>query len=249
MIALVKGRLEGRRVLVTGAGSGIGRATAELFAREGARLALLDVSADAVTRVAAELSADAFVADVTDEEAVRSTVQAAAHALGGLDGVANIAGMAIPAPFGKTTLPDWNRVLAVNLTGPFLICREALPFLEANATATIVNVSSGSALLPVSLSICSYVASKSGLIAFSKALAYELAPKIRVNAVCPGAVDTPILPDSLRQVANDPVRSPYALKRVAAPEEIASAVLYLTSQESSYVTGATLAVDGGRTFH
>jgi NAD(P)-dependent dehydrogenase (short-subunit alcohol dehydrogenase family) len=243
------GRLAGRRVLLTGGGSGIGKAAAEIFAREGARLALLDVNGDAVTAVARQLGAEAFVVDVTDESQVRGAVSAAADRLGGLDGVANIAGMAIPATLQQTSLTDWNRVIAVNLTGPFLVCREALQFLQEQDKATIVNVSSGSALLPVSLAIGSYVASKSGLIAFSKALAYELAPRIRVNAVCPGAVDTPILPDVLRQAANDPQRSPYALKRVATPAEIAAAVLFLTSHESSYVTGATLAVDGGRTFH
>jgi NAD(P)-dependent dehydrogenase (short-subunit alcohol dehydrogenase family) len=244
-----RSRLAGRRILVTGGASGIGKATVELFAREGARLALLDVNADATATVAGALGAQGYTVDVTDEGAVRDAVGAAADALGGLDGIANVAGMAIPAPLERTTLADWNRVIAVNLTGPFLVCREALPFLQKAQNATIVNVSSGSALLPVSLAIGSYVASKSGLIAFSKALAYELAPRIRVNAVCPGAVDTPILPDVLRDAANDPQRSPYALKRVATPAEIAAAVLFLTSHESSYVTGATLAVDGGRTFH
>jgi NAD(P)-dependent dehydrogenase (short-subunit alcohol dehydrogenase family) len=244
-----QGRLAGRRLLVTGAGSGIGKATAELFAREGARMALLDFNADSVGKVAAALEAEPFVLDVADEEKVRRTVSEAAERLGGLDGLANVAGMAIPAPLPQTTLADWNRVIAVNLTGPFLICREARPYLEDNERATIVNVSSGSALLPISLAIGSYVASKAGLIGFSKALAYELAPKIRVNVVCPGAVDTPILPDVVRDSANDPERSPYALKRVATPEEIAEAVLFLTSHESSYVTGTTFAVDGGRTFH
>lgn len=249
MTEILHGRLAGRRILLTGAGSGIGKATAELFAREGASLALLDVNAGGVAKVADTIGAEWFAVDVTDEAKVRETVRAAAQKLGGLDGIVNIAGMAIPATLEQITLADWNHVLAVNLTGPFLICREALPLLQANERATIVNVSSGSALLPISLAISSYVASKSGLIAFSKALAYELAPKIRVNAVCPGAVDTPILPDSVREAANDPQRSPYALKRVASPEEIAAAVLFLTSHESSYVTGATLAVDGGRTFH
>lgn len=242
-------RLAGRRILITGAGSGIGKATAELFAREGATLALLDMNGDAVRSVATPLGAHPFTVDVANEDGVRATIRAAAAALGGLDGIANVAGMAIPAPLAATTLPDWNRVIGVNLTGPFLICREALPFLAQNETATIVNVSSGSALLPVSLSISSYVASKAGLIAFSKAMAYELAPKIRVNAVCPGAVDTPILPDSLREAARDPARSPYALRRIAEADEIASAVLFLTSNESSYITGTTLAVDGGRTYH
>jgi NAD(P)-dependent dehydrogenase (short-subunit alcohol dehydrogenase family) len=243
------GRLVGRRILITGAGSGIGRATAELFAREGAALALLDVNDEAVKSVAAAIAAHAFPVDVMSEEGVRKAVLAAGVALGGLDGVANVAGLSIHAPIAKMTLSDWNRVVGVNLTGPFLICREALPFLKQNQAATIVNVSSGSALLPVNVPISAYIASKGGLIALSKALAHELGPTIRVNTVCPGAVDTPILPDSLREAARDPARSPYALKRVAEADEIANAILFLTSNESSYVTGSTLAVDGGRIYH
>lgn len=242
-------RLSGRRILLTGGGSGIGKATAELFAREGARLALLDINGDAVRDVAAQLSAEAFVTDVADEAGVKKTIDKVAESLGGLDGVANIAGMGLPSPLQHMTLDDWNKVVAVNMTGPFLICREALRYLQANDRATIVNVSSGAALLPVNLANSSYVASKAGLVAFSKALAHELAPRIRVNAVCPGAVDTPLIPPQYRAAASDPQTSPYALKRIASAEEIAAAVLFLTSDESSYITGTALAVDGGRTYH
>jgi NAD(P)-dependent dehydrogenase (short-subunit alcohol dehydrogenase family) len=243
------GRLAGRKILITGAGSGIGKQTAELFAREGASLALLDLKGETAKAVASPLRAHAFACDVSNEDAVRETVRAAAEALGGLDGVANVAGMAIPALLGETMFVDWNKVIGVNLNGPFLVCREAWPHLRKNDRATIVNVSSGSALLPVGMALGSYVASKAGLVALSKQMAYELAPKIRVNVVCPGAVDTPILPDSMRAAGNDPARSAYALKRIAHPDEIANALLFLTSDESSFVTGSTLAVDGGRTFH
>lgn len=249
-VASLKPRLGGRHVLITGAGSGIGRATARLLAAHGARLALLDRIADAVREVAQPLGAFHAAVDVADEAAVRETVAAAARAMGdALDGVVNCAGMAIPAPLGDTRLEDWNRVLAVNLTGPFLVCREALPWLLRRPCASIVNVSSGSALLPVGMAISSYVASKAGLVAMTKSLASELGPKVRANAVCPGAVDTPLLPDVLRVKAQDPAQSPYSLKRIASPEEIAQANLYLVSDESSYVTDAALAVDGGRTFH
>lgn len=249
-VASLEPRLRGRHVLITGAGSGIGRATARLFAAHGARLVLLDRNADAVREVAQPLSAFHAAVDVADEAAVRETVAAAARAMGdALDGVVNSAGMAIPAPLGDTRLEDWNRVLAVSLTGPFLVCREALPWLLRRPGASIVNVSSGSALLPVGVAISSYVASKAGLVAMTKALASELGPKIRANAVCPGAVDTPLLPDVLRVKAQDPAQSPYSLKRIASADEIAQAILYLVSDESSYVTGAALAVDGGRTFH
>lgn len=237
-------------MLITGGGSSIGRATARLFAAHGARLALLDRNTDAVREVAQPLGAFHAAVDVADEAAVRNAVAAAARAMGDvLDGVVNSAGMAIPAPVGDTRLEDWNRVLAVNLTGPFLVCREALPWLLRRPGASIVNVSLGSALLPVGMAISSYVASKAGLVAMTKALASGLGPKIRANAVCPGAVDTPLLPDVLRVKAQDPAQSPYFLKRIASAEEIAHANLYLVSDESSYVTGAALAVDGGRTFH
>jgi len=244
-----KGRLAGRRILLTGGASGIGKATAELFRSEGASFAILDRTESALREVCDSLSAHPFVVDVTDEARVRAAVRGAAEALGGLDGVANVAGIGLSGPFRQLSLADWNRVLSVNLTGPFLVCREATPFLDLQEGSAIVNVSSASALLPVSLSIAAYVASKAGLTAFSKALAYELAPNIRVNAVCPGAVDTPILPESLRVAARDPAKSPYALKRVAEASEIANAVLFLMSHESSYVTGTTLAVDGGRSYH
>ena len=160
-----------------------------------------------------------------------------------------MAGVAASLPIRETSLDDWNRVMAINLTGPFLVCREAMPFLDASEAATIVNVSSASALMPVNKSLGPYAASKSGLIALSKAMAYELAPRIRVNVVCPGAIDTPMLFGSIREMAKDPERSPYSLLRVADPSEIADAILYLTSDESSYVTGSALAVDGGRSFH
>lgn len=243
-------RLQGRQVLITGAASGIGLATARLFASQGARLALLDRDGDVVKAVAHTLGAFAWAVDVANEAAVKAAVQGAAQALGGaLDGVVNAAGMAIPAPLPDTKLEDWNRVLAVNLTAPFLVCREALPWLLQRPGATIVNVSSGSALLPVGMAIASYVASKSGLVALTKSMASELGPAIRANAVCPGAVDTPLLPEVLRVKAQDPAQSPYALKRIATPMEVAQAILYLTSDESSYVTGTAMAVDGGRTFH
>lgn len=244
-----RGRLEGRKVLITGAASGIGKATAELFVREGAAVALLDVNPEGLEAVAAVLSAASFPADVTDENAVAAAVRRAGEALGGLDGVANVAGIAMPSPIAATTLAAWNRVMAVNLTGPFLVCREALPFLGQSEGATIVNVSSASGLMPLGSGLGPYAASKAGLITLSKAMAYELAPRIRVNALCPGAVDTPLLLDSIRTVAGDPARSPYALQRVADPAEIARAILYLTSRESSFVTGTALAVDGGRSFH
>lgn len=245
------GRLVNRRILITGAGSGIGRAVAHLFAREGARLALFDLRVETAAALAQSSGGVALQVDVSDEAAVRSAVAEAAQTLGGLDGVVNAAGIIALGPLENIDLQSWRRQIDVNLTGPYLICRAALPWLRQSAQATIVNIASAQALRPVGAS-CAYAASKAGLLNFTKAIAGELAPAIRVNAVCPGIVDTPMVA-AVNRNANRPEATPglrdYPLGRMAQPEEIASAILFLSCAESSYVTGAALAVDGGRTFH
>jgi NAD(P)-dependent dehydrogenase (short-subunit alcohol dehydrogenase family) len=242
-------RLSGRHILITGAASGIGLATARRFAAEGACLALLDREEIPLRRVAEQLGAFAVVVDLVNEDEIRRAVAESATALKAIDGVVNVAGIG-SAKHGLAAqeLADWNLVLAVNLTAPFLICREALPHPKSAGGGTIVNISSGQGLMPSSMGTGAYCASKAGLVMLSKQLAMELAPAIRVNAVCPGVVATPLLPESYHQVATAP-GSPYALKRVAAAQEIADAILYLTCHESSFVTGVALAVDGGRTYH
>src|SRR5690606_10723513 len=151
-----------------------------------------------------------------------------------------------------TAVESWDRLFAVNLRGPFLLCRAALPHLRRVEKAAIVNVASGAGLLPVA-DRSGYCASKAALVMFGKALALEAAP-VRVNSVCPGAIDTPLLATSY-EGAPDPdatlaaIRARYALKRIGEAHEVADAVLFLMGSESSYVTGAALAVDGGRTFH
>jgi NAD(P)-dependent dehydrogenase (short-subunit alcohol dehydrogenase family) len=243
-----KGQLAGRHILITGAASGIGLATARRFAVEGAKLALLDRDASALDAVATELSAFAVAVELTDEQAIREAVARSANELGALDGIANIAGIGGGTIVQDMKSEDWNRVIAVNLTAPFLICREAIPHLRQAGGGTIVNVASGQGLLPSISGLSAYCASKGGLVTFSKAMAVELAPDIRVNAICPGVVDTPLLPDHMREAAKQP-GSPYALKRIGEAEEIAAGILFLTSRESAFVTGVALAVDGGRTFH
>jgi NAD(P)-dependent dehydrogenase (short-subunit alcohol dehydrogenase family) len=242
------GRLEGRRILVTGAASGIGRSTADLFIQEGARVALADRDAK-VEEVATELGGLGLVCDVTDETSVNQTVAATAKAFGGLDGVVNAAGVAPVDKFLATSLETWRSVIDINLTGPFLVCRAAIPFLQEAGEGTIVNIASASALLPSGAAV-SYCASKAGVLVMTQALAAEIAPKIRANAICPGAVDTPMMA-GIRQL--DPMqverlKGAYALQRFAKPEEIAKAILFLSSSESSFMTGSAVAVDGGRTF-
>lgn len=241
-------RLKGRHILITGAASGIGLATARKMQEEGATLALLDRDSVGLERIAADLGCWAMPVDLQDEAAVVAAVAEAAKAMGAIDGVANVAGIGDVARVEEMTLSAWQRVLAVNLTGPFLITRETVPHLRRAAQATIVNVSSGQGLIPSVPNMSSYCASKGGLITFSKAMAMELAPTIRVNAVCPGVVLTPLVPPTMIEAARQP-GSPYALKRIADPEEIADAIVFLTSSEASFITGIALAIDGGRTYH
>ena len=243
----MSGRLAGRRILITGAASGIGLATATRFAAEGAALALLDRNGDALDSACAATGGFAALCDVGDEAAIRRAVADSAAALGGIDGVVNVAGTGKHALLEDTELADWNAVFAVNLTAPFLVMREAVRHLRAAVDATVVNVSSGQGLLPSISGLGSYCASKGGLVILGRAMALELAP-IRVNTVCPGVVDTPMLYDELRHSATLP-GSPYAIKRVARADELADAILYLTSRESSFVTGVALSVDGGRSYH
>jgi NAD(P)-dependent dehydrogenase (short-subunit alcohol dehydrogenase family) len=239
-------RLAGRRILITGGASGIGRTTAALFHREGARVAVLD-------RPATSPADGIFVpVDVADPASVQRAVQEAVAALGGLDGVVNAAGIFSSAGLADTTADLFARTLAVNLMGTFLVVQAAAPILLASGSGTIVNIGSGVGITPTGPGSTAYVASKGGVIAMTKALAMELAPTVRVNVVCPGAVETPMTAGFLRNAAGevDPaVANRYALRRAAEPEEIAAAILFLTSAESSFVTGVTLPVDGGRTFH
>lgn len=239
-------RLENRKILITGGASGIGRATSDLFVREGAAVAVLDRD---TARVA---GAHAIAADVSDAASVARAMQEAARTLGGLDGLVNAAGVFINRGLMETTTDEWNMTIAVNLTGTFLCVQAAVPFLRQAERATIVNIASGVGLLPTGGGSTAYVASKGGVIAMTRTLAAELAPAIRVNAVCPGAVETPMTDGTLRDAAGaviPAIVNRYALGRPAAPEEIAAGILFLTAHESSFVTGISLAVDGGRTYH
>jgi NAD(P)-dependent dehydrogenase (short-subunit alcohol dehydrogenase family) len=157
-----------------------------------------------------------------------------------MGGIVNAAGNTLRGSVLEVGISDWRRVVEVNLTGAYIVVRCCLSWLRQ---ATIVNISSGQSLLPTSPNRTAYAVSKGGVVNLTRALAAELAPAIRVNSICPGLVDTPM-------VAGIPVNvDNYALRRVADPIEIANAILFLTSSESSYVTGAALAVDGGRSFH
>jgi NAD(P)-dependent dehydrogenase (short-subunit alcohol dehydrogenase family) len=253
----VSGVLAGRRILITGAANGIGLASVARCLAEGASVAALDRDERALAALRSRFDGAAIhvvSADVAEPASVAAAVDGFATAIGGLDGVVNAAGIDLVADIETMALDQWNQVLAVNLTGPMLVMRAAFPHLRKAGGGTIVNVSSGAGLMPLKHRTA-YCASKAGLQMASKAFAMEAAEfGIRVNTICPGAVETGLFRSGI-EAAPDPnaayetVRARYALQRIAAPEEIAAAILWLTSAESSYVTGAAIAVDGGRTFH
>ena len=239
------GRLNGRRILVTGAASGMGRGVAELFAAEGASLALLDRNGDGVLEPAARLGAVGYRCDVSSLAEVERTVREAALALGGLDGIVNAAGVLVNQLFEELEPETFANMLAVNLTGPFNIIRTALPHLRAAAKATIVNVASVSGYMPMA-GTSGYSATKGGLIMLTKCLGLELGPDIRANAICPGVVRT----EMTRYIWENPEHTERAagrtaLKRLGEPEDVARAALFLSTEDSGFTTGSEITVDGG----
>ena len=238
--------LRGRRLVVVGGAAGIGLATARLARAAGAQVAIVD-------RDPAPADTMGFTADMRHTAEVNAATAAAAEALGGIDSLAYCAGIDLQAALGETTDEAWEQVIDVNLTGAMRACRAGLTHFPEQG-GSIVLVSSGAGLSPLRHRTA-YCASKAGVNMLAKTLAMELAPSgIRVNALCPGAVETGLFRSGFvgaadLEAALAEVRARYALKRVADPEEIARAILFLLSEEASYVTGIAMAVDGGRTFH
>lgn len=240
--------LSGLRILVTGAASGIGLAIAEKCEARGATVAWLDRNDEALTAKAG--SSIKLSVDLGDEAETRRAITALGSQLGGLDAVVNAAGIVDQTKTEALTTERWQEVLAINLTGPLIVCQAAKPLLAQSPHPAIVNIASASGILP-SGSGAAYSVSKAGLLMLTKSLAAEWAPHIRVNAICPGTVDTPML-DGLfekNEAFSERLRQTYALGRMAKAEEIAEAAIFLLSPKASFVTGISMAVDGGRTFH
>jgi NAD(P)-dependent dehydrogenase (short-subunit alcohol dehydrogenase family) len=245
------GRLEGKVALITGASSGIGEATAQAFVREGAQLALLARNPDPLERLAASLGEGtmAISADVADPAAVASAVQQTIERFGQLDAVVNSAGVARPLALADLDPIAWGETIDINLSGSFYVAREAGLRMRDNGGGSIVNLASELSVLGMPMYVA-YCASKAGVIGLTKALAAELAPHVRVNAVLPGPVDTPMLDAEFKcfpdpHAAHDSTLERVPLHRLASAEEVAEAVLYLI--DATYATGTTLELDGGST--
>jgi NAD(P)-dependent dehydrogenase (short-subunit alcohol dehydrogenase family) len=240
------GLLDGRRAVVTGGASGIGAATCRRFATEGARVAVLDVDAGGAEAVAASVGGVAVVADVADRAALGAAFDQAASGLGGLDTVVNNAGTGNVMALHDYPDDEWDRLLAVNLTGVFNGTRAAVPHLRgAGGTGAIVNVSSLSGLRPTR-GEAPYSAAKAGVVALTMSAALEYGPEIRVNCVSPGFIRTPLTELAM---ADDATRAELdagtPLGRVGTADEVAATIAFLCSDLGSYVTGANLVVDGG----
>ena len=240
------GRLEGKVCVITGAASGIGAETARLFAEEGARVVGVDLSEGAEGELALQ-------ADVADEEQVREMYVRAAKEMGRIDVLFNNAGISPDDDVSvlETSVEAWQRVQDVNLKSVFLCCKHGIPHLLKNAPPTcgsVINTASFVAVMGAATSQISYTASKGGVLAMSRELGVEFARRgVRVNALCPGPVETPLL---MELFAKDPAKAArryvhIPMGRFGRPEEIADAVVFLASDESSFVTATTFLVDGG----
>jgi len=244
-----------RPAIVTGAGSGIGRAIAERLAEDGHAVAVLDLDEAAAEAVAGELrdkghAAVAFGVDVSDRQRVNGAVQRVREALGPVLVLVNNAGLSGFTPFLKISDELWDRIMAVNLSGPFYVTQAVLPDMIEAGWGRIVNISSSSAQGGQQYMV-HYVSSKAGLIGFTKALALEFGPKgITVNTIPPGFIDTPMLRASEEQgllgTSVDRIAEATPVRRAGRPRDIAAACAFLVSDEAGYITGQVIGVNGGR---
>ena len=249
-------RLKNKVAIITGAGSGQGRAAALIFSREGARIAVSDwkpeLGDETVTLVKKAGGEAIFIrTDVSESADVQNLVRTTVGTYGRIDILYNNAGVGFSSPLSmsdviNTPEADWDRVIAINLRSMYLTAKYGIPEMIKSGGGSIINTASIAALIG-SEAAHAYTAAKGGMVALSRALAVEFGPKnIRVNCICPGAIDTPMIApviDPLKKSGQPFMTSP--IRRLGRPEDIANCALYLASDESSFVTGATLVVDGG----
>ena len=244
------GLLEGQRAVVTGGGSGIGRATCRRMAHEGATVAVLDIDEASAKAVAAEIEGTAHVVDVTDPDAVQSAVDQAASAMGGITTLFNNAGVGSMAPLHEWAPDEWDRLIRVNLTGVYLGFRAAIPHIRAAGGGAIVSTASISGTRPAA-GEAPYAAAKAGVAAMTASAALEYGPSIRVNAISPGMIRTKLTEPLLEVFPHEEARYQRTtpMGRVGEPEDVADVVIFLCSDLARFVTGQNLVIDGGMTLH
>jgi 2-hydroxycyclohexanecarboxyl-CoA dehydrogenase len=252
-------RLEGKTVAVTGGGGGIGGATCRRFAEEGARVAVLDLNPQAAEKVAAAIRADggqaeAFHCDITDRASVDAAVAATEAKLGPIDVLVNNAGWDVFKPFTKTEPAQWDKLIAINLTGALHMHHAVLPGMAARKKGRIVNIASDAARVG-SAGEAVYAACKGGLVAFSKTIAREHARHgITVNVVCPGPTDTALFAE-YKEGAGNPEKLMEAftrsipLGRIGQPDDLPGAIVFFASDDAGFITGQVLSVSGGLTMN
>jgi NAD(P)-dependent dehydrogenase (short-subunit alcohol dehydrogenase family) len=250
-------RLKNKVAIITGAGSGQGKASAKLFAKEGAKVVIVEWNEENGKQVEQEIidaghEAIFIKTDISSEENVRSVIDQVVEKFGRIDILFNNAGIGFSArskykmaSLIETPLEDWNKIMSINLNGVYLMSKYVLPIMIEQESGNIVNNSSLNGILGVT-GADAYTASKGGVVALTRVMAVDYGKhNIRVNCICPGAIDTPMIAEVLdnEKIAKNFATNP--LKRVGKPEEIASAALFLSSDESSFVTGLIMPVDGG----
>ncbi|MCL2374367.1 MAG: SDR family oxidoreductase [Treponema sp.] len=244
--------LTGRVAVITGAAQGIGYHAAKMLCENGMKAALVDMDMEKAQKTADELNAlpgsagaAAFACDVSDEKKIEKTVHEIAESFGQIDVVVNNAGILSAAKIPDVQREEWDRILGVNLSGSFFMVQKALPFLKQSKHGRVINISSVAGRMGGVENSMSYAASKGGLCAITRGMARHLGPfNITVNAVCPGPTRTPIL-DAYSEEAMRNLKSKFFLGRVGEPEEIASGICYLASEEAGFVTGIMLDINGG----
>ena len=247
-------RLENMKCVVTGGASGIGAATVRRFVREGADVCILDGDLVSAERLASECGGETFALelDVRQETAVRRAAERVLSRWGVIDALVNNAGSELNKTYDETTIDEWDRVLDTDLKGPWLLCKYFVPSMVEHGAGSVINVSSLNGLVGFPLSTA-YGSAKGGLVVFTKDMAIELATSgVRINCVCPGVIQTPmmerwtdLMPD--KEEAKAMLRGVMPIGRMGTAEEVAGAILFFASEDSSLCQGAVLSVDGGFT--